>query len=68
VRHSREPNELFEVLGDELRAIVRYDARPCFRVLLLCSRRIISMSASVIDPRISQFTMYRMKPSRTLHR
>jgi hypothetical protein len=30
VRHSRDPNELFEVLGDELWALVRDDARSQF--------------------------------------
>ena len=30
--------------------------------------KMISMAASVIDSRMSQFTMYRLKPSRMLHR
>jgi len=37
VRHKRDPNELFEILGDKLWAVVRNDARPRFRVLLLRS-------------------------------
>ena len=37
VRHPRDPNELLEVLGDELWAVVRDDARPRFRVPLLRS-------------------------------
>jgi hypothetical protein len=35
VRHARDSNELFEVLADELRPIVRDDPGPRFRVLLL---------------------------------
>ena len=68
MRHARDPNELFEVLGDELWAIVRDDPGPHFRVLLPCPCKMISMSASVIDSRMSQFTMYRLKPSRMLHK
>src|SRR5262249_27632710 len=37
VRHARDPNELFEIFGEELWAIVRDDARSRFRVLLLGS-------------------------------
>ncbi len=37
MRHARDPNELLEVLGDELWAIVRDDSGPRFRVLLLRS-------------------------------
>src|SRR4051794_18776587 len=33
VRHARDPNELFEVLGDELRPVVRDDPWPRFRML-----------------------------------
>jgi hypothetical protein len=35
VRHSRDPNKFLEVFGDELRAVVRDDPGPRFRVLLL---------------------------------
>src|SRR5215472_9237406 len=33
MRHARDPNELLEVLGDELRPVVRDDPEPRFRVL-----------------------------------
>src|ERR1035441_7244814 len=35
VRHARDPDELLEVLGDELRPVVRDDSGPRLRVLLL---------------------------------
>jgi hypothetical protein len=35
VRHARDPNELLEVPGDELRPIVGDDPGPCFRVQFL---------------------------------
>ena len=48
--------------SDDLRAVVRGDARPRVRVLLLRAPcRMISMSASVIDSRTSQLKMYRLK-------
>ena len=37
MRHSRDSNELFEIFGDELRAVVRDDPRSRFRVVLLRS-------------------------------
>ena len=37
VRHARDANELLEVVGNELRAIVGDDSRLRFRVLLLSS-------------------------------
>ena len=37
MRHARDPNKLFEVLGDELWTVVRDDPRPRLRVLLLRS-------------------------------
>src|SRR6266700_2828785 len=37
VRHARDPDELFEVLCDELLPVVRDDPRARFRVLLLRS-------------------------------
>ena len=37
MRHANEADELLEVAGNELRAIVRDDARLRFRVLLLSS-------------------------------
>jgi hypothetical protein len=35
VGHARDPNELFEFLGNELRAVIRDDPGPCLRILLL---------------------------------
>jgi hypothetical protein len=35
VRHSGQPDELLEVLGNELRTVIRDDPGPCFRILLL---------------------------------
>ena len=35
MRHTREPNELFEIAGNELRAVVRDNAGLRFRVLFL---------------------------------
>src|SRR5882757_5365700 len=35
VGHARDPNELLEVLGDELRPVVGDDPGPCFRVQFL---------------------------------
>jgi hypothetical protein len=35
VRHPRDPNELLEVLGDELWPVIRDDPWSSFRVLLL---------------------------------
>ena len=35
MRHAGQPDELLEVLGDELRPVVRDDPRPGFRKLLL---------------------------------
>ena len=37
MRHARDANELLEIAGNELRAIVRDDSRLRFRVLLLGS-------------------------------
>src|SRR2546423_13598345 len=34
VRHARDPNELFEIFGDELRTVVRDGPGPRLRVLL----------------------------------
>jgi hypothetical protein len=48
--------------------VVRDDPWPRFRVLLLRSLHDDLDLASVIDYRMSQFTMYRLKPSRILHR
>ena len=31
MRHARDPNELFEVLGNELRSVVGDDALACVR-------------------------------------
>jgi len=36
MRHAGQPNELFKVFGEELRAVVRYDSGARFRKLLLC--------------------------------
>ena len=36
MRHATEPDKLLEILGNELRVVVRDDPRPCIRVLLSC--------------------------------
>jgi hypothetical protein len=36
VGHTRDPDELLEVLGDELRAVVRDDPWQRLRAFLLC--------------------------------
>jgi hypothetical protein len=48
-----------------LSEMMRGRASGCFS---FAPCRMISMSASVIDSRMSQFTMYRLKPSRMLQR
>ena len=35
MRHTGQPDELFKILGDELRAVVRYNPGARFRKLLL---------------------------------
>ena len=36
MRHAGKPDKLFKVLGEELRAVVRYDSGARFRKLLFC--------------------------------
>lgn len=36
MRHAGQADELFKVLGEELRAVIRYDPGARFRKLLLC--------------------------------
>src|SRR4051812_16281728 len=57
VGHARHPNEFLEVLGNELRPVVRDVSGPSFRMNSFARSRMISMPASVIDSRTSQFTM-----------
>ena len=48
-----------------LSEMIRGRASGCF---YFAPYKMISISASVIDSRMFQFTMYRLKPSRMLHR
>ena len=60
VGHAGDADELLEVLGDELRAVVADDAWPGFRELFPARCRMISTSVSSIFSRISQWTMKRL--------
>jgi len=39
MRHAGKPDKLLKVLGDELRAVVRYDPGARFRKLFCLSRK-----------------------------
>src|ERR1039457_2656582 len=68
VGHARDTDEFFEVPRDELGTVsemIRGRASGCFS---LAPSRMISMSASFIASRRSQWTINRLQPSSTLHR
>ena len=64
--HAQDPNELLEVLGDELRPVVGDDPWLRLRVQFLGPLQDDLDVRLVIDSRRSQLTMYRLQPSRML--
>ena len=68
VVHATQADEVLEVPGDELRAVVtdQPGRRPGYFSLAFCNTS--STSGSVIDSRISQCRFARLHPSSTLHR
>ena len=58
--HSANPDELLEVSGDELRAVIRDDTRPLAEKLFATRWTTVSTSGSCMFGRISQWTMNRL--------
>ena len=66
--HAVDADEFLEILGDELRAVVGDNARPGVGIGFAARWMMVSTSFSSIFSRISQWTMKRLQPSRTLQR
>jgi len=64
VRHPTYPDEILEVPGDELRAVVRDDAGRSPGNISRARWMIVSTSGSCMFGRISQWTMNRLYPSK----